>query len=632
MLVLILRASPGFSGITAIVGFVALAILLPLSRSLSRRVFYFGVLCLTWLPLAWWVPLPLWFDRVGVCLAIVCGGLVARVLVARKPLEYFATLRPHVRLADVLPVLVGLSAFWLTSPLIFSSSNNRALSLLIKSGWDHVSHLAMVDLISTHDSVLATFGNSPDGSAWIGSTYPKHFHVLVVAVAEALRGAYGTATGPNAQDYGQAVALLLVFFLTVLTAGLIQIPAVQRSPFLALPPIAFVAAAYLVGPGSTAISTGYPNFVIACAAVAMVGCVAVTMSRVLMPLQLALIAGLVVATAHSWLLLLPLASVAALVALAPFSRVRWRSARTRACVSASVVCLAVIGIGTAVFITFHSLTGSSLAAGGSESFPAPLTFALIAACTAIGIGTAGAVRTWRGLQSVRVSLLAIVAIAAALILVALGYKQLTTAHALLYYFAKLATGTLLVLSALVVPMIVVGMARRHIPVRFGRKLVTSGLLAVAAIQLFGYVGPTFAGAVPGEADGLHYWSAARTVLSHRTPEAARLLQASSLARHASFGKTVYVAAMPGDPLPHLANQWHLSLSGTWSMSSDRLSKYLDDPDYAGGFATGEVARPVENILKNEPSIQIIVAPQVLEKLERVLPRSERDRVISWNEN
>lgn len=629
---ILLRIVGAVDGAVSSVLFVVLMLIVPFSRNLSRRIFLSGAILFGWLPLLWWMNLGPVTDRAGLFLAVGYGALTAWVFARRGVGRRIRSLVPRLHAVDAIPATVAIAAFWVFSPLLTSPAGDRMLGLFVKSGWDHVGHFNMVEMISSMGSMAGTLGASPDGSPWVYTTYPKHFHILVEAAAEIgnrpVPGVWTSVAG-----YGHGLAAMLIATAVILAAGLVQLPTLQRRPLLAWPLVAFPVAGFLVGPGTVALSGGFPNFVFACATIALTACVAVTMVKVVHPLLALALIGLVVATAHSWLLLLPLAGIAALVVLLPLKRSRWRTSRTRVLTTGSI---AVVGIGALVVaaaIALPDLNKSTLLLGSTDPFSSERhAVAIVMMLVVLAFGTAFFL--WRGRYTgvrSRIFALVLVPVAALLILLGLALLQLQSSHALLYYFGKFAYGLLLVSPVLLV-IVLSGMRWvRKSGKTSHRRLATfaSILVTIAAIEPFGYVGPIFGGASVEEAAGLQNRTFIQASLSEDNPGDTRLAEASRVAKTQPFGRTLYLAPLPGDTLLHLANQWHLSLSETWSAKSDKLSGYLDTASMAAAVASGNIAPEVTRILSAEPTIKIIVAPQVYEKVIPDLPPDLQYRVLTW---
>jgi hypothetical protein len=489
----------------------------------------------------------------------------------------------------------------------------------------------MVDLVARKGSVLGTVGSAPDGSAWSGSTYPKHFHAILTMLIETANGPFAVGTAPDPREYGVGLAILFIVMCLALSAGIVQIPLLQRRPSLAWPVVAFPVAGFVLGPGSQGISAGFPNFVLACVLVSLAACVAVTMPRVTNPLMLAALVGLVVATAHTWLLLLPLATAAAIVALAPWQRRRWRSTVMRRLLTFAILAAGVVGVGVAVAITLPSLNASTIQSGGSEYFPA----ALSAAMTTLSFALGGVLlirnrRSRRMGTFVRFTWLALIPLVSTFLLALIGLQQVLATGSLSYYFDKLSVGALLTLLPIVgiqAAAIAHSLTRpKAIPTIVVVSL--SGLLTILPAQLFGYIGPRYA-SVAQAAEGLHYRVAEQIVLAGDSPEATRLLDAAKVADREPFGTTVYVSGLHGDPQPYLANLWHLALSGTWSLTAEKRSAALGTSSASTLIGHSDYAPVVERLLAASSSTRVIVAPQIWSKIEQATPPAQRSRVVTW---
>ena len=639
-LVLVGRLTEVLDGAAGLALAALVAALAPFSRQLSRRLLIGGGLAIGWMPLLWWLPAP--GHDVGwvtVVLAVAAGALAAWPFAGADPARRARSLIPRLATVDALPALTFALGIWQTWPLVHAVSGDRSLTLLMKSNWDHVTHYDMVEMIRQHGQVVPALDAAPDGSAWVGATYPEHFHAFLVSLMELVSGPVPGDPSAELLAYGRGLGLVLSLLAALLVAGVVSLPALRRRPLVTWPISALVGAAYVVGPGSAAISNAFPNFVFAAGTTALAALVAAATFGRARLLSVFLLGGLVVATAHSWLPLAPLAGVAACV---PFLRVR----RVLAHPSRGQRALIVTAVGVSLLLSLAAvlvLRGSG--AGDALTLTSsPPQYSMSRLLTVTLGACAAAAAAWslrRDAGSRRALELAAVALTGLLMTLALGSYQIATAGELSYYFGKVADGVSLasyaVLATGLAQLAVRGSRQTSAPAR-GRvgarltKVVPLGaavLATVAATQFFGYVGPQPPTPVTDLAPMAVYREAGVTLTSSPSGEALRLLAAGRLAAQRPFGTTTYVAAAPGDPIPGLAAQWQLALGQTWSATSGSgppgiLAQY--------GVAFVDVAAATEAtrlILESDSRVAVVVAPELLAEIQGGLPRSMRSRVISW---
>ncbi|MFC6354797.1 hypothetical protein [Luethyella okanaganae] len=630
--VLGLRSAGLLAGVGVLAFTALLIVLFPVSSSLSRRILYNGAIVLGWIPVLWWFDLGEFSDRMSWVLALSAGGLVAWLFGRPDTVGRAKRLLPRLRWSDLIPVGTGAWGLWLFSPLLLSPSDGRTLTLLMKSGWDHVAHFFMTQRLEQGGSLWGTTGSSPDGSLWVGAAYPKHFHILVDMFHD-LIGLPVTDGVLTIRDYGRGTSLTLVIAIVVLSSGLAQLPSLVRRPLVAVPLVALPVSAYLVGPGAVGLAVGFPNFVLACTTVGIAACIAVGMVRIAAPVQMFAAVGMLVAAAHSWLLMLPLAGAVVLVVLLPFARARWRGTPVRWGLTLFAVVCGIAGMALAVYIALQSLNEETLTTGETESFPAGMALGVLLSTAAIALVVIAKGRPTRARGTlVRTTALAVMPTVALCMVFLLGYRQLWLTGELSYYVSKFISGALLAGIPIGIVVVSALIGERTIIRRGWRRataVVASALFTIAALQPFGYVGPTFGGVIQEQASGMKYRSDAVILTGGDSSEATRLLRAAETAAGLPFGTTVYFAPLPGDPTMHLANQWHLSLAGIWSVNADAPSKLLSSAKIADLIAADDVAGAVRIVLQADPRVTVIVAPQLMTELESRMSLSELERVVTW---
>jgi hypothetical protein len=626
-----LRSLGLLQGSTAVVLAGLLVVLVPVSQSLSRRILLLGSIALGWLQVSWWIDLGPFDDRVGWILALGWGVLVGWVFASPSVSSRLRSLAPKLRPADALPVATAAFGVWLYAPFFRSGSDGQTLTLLMKSGWDHVAHFTMYEWFARGGTLASAYAPTADHSTVVFQGYPTGFHMFAAALGDLVGGPAGSG---GIHSYGVAISFSLIVVATLIAAGICQLPSVIRRPAIAVPLVALPVAAFYLGPGSLAVAAGYPNFTFACATVGIAAAMAVTIPRIVAPLQIFALCGLIVATAHSWILLLPLSAVAAIVVLFPWSRSRWRASRTRLALAIASVVAGLLGVGIAALVAVPNLNSETLLVGQAGSFSVGMT--VLACAVALGVGVLGA---WHWLMrgrrpdELRSALLALIPLLAFGMMVVIGVEQVRRTGSLLYYFEKLATGSVLV-TLIVVSIVAAPILSSRISQpsgKIGRFLPWLGsvLIALGVIQLFGYAGPSFGGVIKEAAPGLKYRQDSTILTAGPSAEATRMERAAKIASKQPPGTTIYFAPLPGDPLPQLANQWHHALSGTWSEGSDAAAHHLGSKALEADFANGIVARQIRVVLGDEPSIKVIVAPEVRAEVEGQLSDEQNARLLSW---
>ena len=118
--------------------------------------------------------------------------------------------------------------------------------------------------------------------------------------------------------YLQATTFVYAATLAMLVTGLCAMPVVRRRPLRAAWAVAALLVAWLVSPGGAILhQAGYDNFLLATAGVAVVPMLLTGRGRLALTGPMVAASGAVLAVAHNWVLLLPIASVATVAALWP---------------------------------------------------------------------------------------------------------------------------------------------------------------------------------------------------------------------------------------------------------------------------------------------------------------------------
>ncbi len=615
--VFFLRRGGLLDGVPAVVLAILLVVFLPSSSLLSRRMLLAGAVFLGWVPLMWWVRLPVPdVDRMGILLGLASGVLVLWVFWGADVRARLRRLVPRLELVDSMPFAAAGLAGWTVWPLLASSASERSLSVLVKMGWDHAAHLGMAFTTRAEGAMTPMIRQGPDGSPWAWGDYPQHFHATVTALTELFSGSALGDIGAEVVRYGRSLALVQVLTALLLTAGLAQLPSLRRRPVLAWPLGALLVAAFLFGPGSWAIYMAFPNFVLACATAGLAALLAMAVSGGLRPHHMVALGGLVVATVHGWVLLAPLALVACVAAFVPLRRERWPA--TRGGRMGAIAVILVTALASAVVVPVLVGAGGVEALASATGF-LPSGFARLSlllltggACLAVSVAACVLAKTrdslLRSLGPIGVSVTGFVLVG----LVGV-YVRVTAADAL-YYFDKLLVGVSLI--SVVVLAASVDILAGSLPTVRGRArrciaVLASVVALVAGLQVFGL-------------QGLEYRATARELVDAPTPAAERILRAAELSESRPFGSTIYLAAMPGDPPPKLAYQWNKALSDMWTYGSGVRAEFPKKD-----MSVEQAAEWVQAQLISTPQRAVIVAPEIVGPVRSLVPEELRSRVITW---
>lgn len=598
-------AVPGPVLLAAALG-VALAV--PTSRLLARRILWHGALLAGVVPTLWWVDLPLGrLGRFGLLLALASGALAAWTLAdGRAGLRDRARrLLPAWQVVDLLPLGAVAAGAWYLLPWLRVGSATDALAALVP-GWDHSAHFAMTHALRL-SGATADVAGAPIGGASAFAGYPEGHHTLVATLMEALAGTSATDVRADLVAYLHASCLVLLGVLAMVAAGLCALPRLRRRPAVATPLAALAVAALVVGPGGIGYAQGFVNFVPAVALTACVPLVVATMPRVTLPVPLAAVGALVVAVAHGWVLLLVMALPMAAVVLLPLRRARWRADRRTWVLCGAIAAATLLGLLAAVRVVLRQDVSHLLVTPGGIIGPEMGALALVVA-GALG----GAL--WSTTRSApRLAWAAVGPAVGLLTAGGLALAQLSSTGGVSYYFWKLLIGVELV-SAVVLGGTV---SRWVTAARPGLSRVARLRVAAASLGIAAGASQVFGVAVTGQE--------IFPVDHGRTAQAVELLRAADAAT-AVGGPTVSLApAGTGALEPLNAQQWHLALTGAWSARAHAAAgtDIVTEQGTARGWV--EAAR----LALRDPEVHVVVPPESAAELRAELPTSMAARVVSW---
>ncbi len=599
------RALPGPALLGAA---LVLGLAVPTSRLLARRILWHGAVLAGVVPALWWVDLPVGaLGRFGLLVALTSGGLAAWLVAGgRSELPGRARrLVPAWQVADLVPAgAVAAAAYYLFGWLRVTSPTAALAALM--PGWDHSAHFAMAHALRLHGAT-ADMVPAPDDGTWAFAAYPQGHHAVVATLMEALTGTDATDVGAEMVAYLHGTSLVLVGAAAMVAAGLCALPRLRRRPAVATPVAALAVAAVVIGPGGASFSHGFVNFVVAAALTACVPLVVATMPRVTSPAPLAALGGLVVGVAHGWALLLVMALPMAAVVALPVRRARWRADRRTWWACGAIAGATAAGLAAAARVVLSQDVGAVLVASGGVVGPDMGVLALVVT-GAVGAALWGATRV-----STRVTWAAagpLVGLAAAGVL---AVVQLRATGDVSYYFWKLLIGVELV-CAVLLGLVTARRVTAPQPGRThaGRLRVAAASLGIAAgaSQVFGVT-----------LLGSELYDVPPTALE----PAAAILGAVDVAL-ATGGTTVSLTTHDGDAVGALnAQQWHLALTGAWTVRANEAATAQMATVAAGGQDLVDAAR----LWLADPLVRIITTPGTAERLRAELPTDEAGRILSW---
>jgi len=607
---------------------VLLALLVPLSRQLSRRILLAGMLTFGWVAFLYWWDFPVGsLGRAGLVLPTVAALIAGWVVLGSDPRARARRLVPEFRLIDLWPVLAtvaGVAMYW----GILRSANPTRLLAAAMGGFDNVGHFDMFEMIRTHGVTIDALSAAPDGSSWYYASYPQAFHSAVALVSEVLVSPAKVTPQEELVGYVHATMFVYIAISTMVVAGLCALPALRSRPAVAAPMAAFVGAAFLVGPGANAMSFGFVNFVVCVGLTACMALLVVTQERIVSLLPLAAICGSLIAIANGWIPLLALALPAVVVLVFPWRRARWRASP-----GAWTACVG-LGIASAygAFRAYSVLAATDPAnkfvlPGGI--YPQPV--AEVAGVTAGAVLACAAVlfvrdrRTALQGSNQRTEMLIIVPLIGSAVAAGLAAFQLHKANELSYYFYKFVMA--LELVSIVVFMIALASLltrKKGKPDRARARvgIVVSVLFTLIATFAFGYPGPR------GSSVTDNWFSFSQVIRKQfgdageaKYQAATDIFSAVSLQLRYPDNTVVYFRTSTERPQPLLADSWVRALTGTWSTISENSEAAMLASKYEDGQDRPRAVAAVE-LLKSNPKIILAVPADQVAGLRAQMPNPE----------
>jgi hypothetical protein len=603
--------------------------LLPTAARLSRRLALNGSLVIGWVPVLWWVRWPFPVDHGAAVVAMGTGALVAIVSASTEPHAALRRLLPRVAPADTLIAIGGCLALASMSRWAFPGSARAALVAMLP-GADNFAHFNMFTIIRLHGAVTPALGAGPDGSGWGFQEYPQGFHALAATLSE-LQHSHLTAGPGTLSAYTEAVAAVVVVSVVVMTAAIVSLPALSHRTFLAAPAVVLTWGAFLWEPGQSLLADGFANFWFAAASAACALILALASRRRLAVAEVAAVGGLLIAVAHSWAPLVPMAAPAVLVLLYPFRETFARALRPRLWLTVVIMLVSVLGVAKALVGLFEDVRVSTIvtALGGIHGTNPVPTFLLLLVALAACSGAPSVARRYVGapglaLFAARARLLIVVPLLGVGLSSVLLVSQLRSIGTSSYYFIKFFMGFELILAAFVPALCAVLVAAIPRTTRFSRLQTLAGAVAVAmASQAFGRI--------PGEVPPLVEVARSGTASVGRPYDAqlmaGGIISAARVTDQGDSARADYLALGPARAAEAFyPDGWYHGIeSGLTARSRDRLDLLRSHVE-----TLNEAVPIARELLQGDREATLLVAPEYAGALRAGLgDPALGDRVRSW---
>ena len=595
------------SQVTLVIGAVLLLALAPTASRINRRLAVNLALLAGWLPLAMWLPASSLPREPGAIVVLAATGVVGALGVAQPH-----RLLPRLRTRDGLVVVGGLLAAWVARPLLDPSSSEEALSLLTL-GWDNASHFSMFLEQRLAEAAPPFLPPPSDGSGWFFQHYPQWFHSGLAIAADVTTGAAGTAAS-ELVHYAQLQWLAFVAIAVFATSTMLQ--ALERVDGLGVLAAAVSVWSLVIAvPGGPNLLQGHLNFLLAALSPAVILLLTMTSERPRL-IEWVAVCGLVVVAA-AWMLVLPLALVAAWAA--------WKRVRGIGGIGTETAVLVVAAVAAGVSV-FHAMTSLGSPAAEHVTSDGPVVsvspmFAWVVLVGAVAL-TALWTRAPRSAGTELRLLLAFTTTALALT-AAVGAFQLWSDGEVTYYFWKVS---LAMVVAVILAVLAAGLNRAQ---EAGddtgglRRLVPVAGLTVAAVLGLGL----FLQGVP--VPSATWALSVPSFLTERqrdTRQAEFLLRATAGLRPDEAAKMRLVMTREEDLNAGYAQQWFHGLSSARTTRAGALDADL----FFLGLQPGrrDLATDLVHRALASPGVRVLVTDAGLHAhLLGVLPPDEARRVM-----
>lgn len=615
-------------GATGPAGLVFLLLLLaavPVSRELPRRLMLMGAIVVGWWPVTWWWTWGAPVSRTTAGLVVLTAGLAAWVAAARGGpgegvRDRARRLVPTVRATDLVVLAAGVLTAWLRWPWIAARSPEGALAALLP-GWDHSAHFDITRMQRLHSVVVGQVPAAPHGDGWSYADYPQSAHSLLASLMELLVGPPGGDIRAEVLTYVRALGLLDVALVVMVTAGVCSLPALRRRPWAAAT-AATASIAVLLGPGGSVLTDGFAPFPVVLALLAVLPFLVVPAPRVVDPVRLAAVGGVLVGLAHGWTLALLIAAPAVLVLMLPAGRRRWRATWARWALAVGVVVTtAAAGAWAFLMVSGGVGLGDMIVIEGAITAPGlrwVVTTGGLAVVLTVAVrarlrfrprwGTAGS-----RAEALRAAALVGVPVAAAITGGVIASVQLSAGEHLSYYFWKFAIASCVATGAVAVTAAAVMLPAR--PIR------REALLGAAAVLLL-LVGPGLVAGAGVRLPGSATREVVAGAMARPGTDVAELLAAASTAAAPDARRVTLTGVAMIHPIQ--AGQWVNALSGRWTDESNELLRQVP----ANGHEPAVMAHIAPGLLA-DPDTVVLVPAAVLEEVRGALAPDLAARILAW---
>ncbi len=553
-------------------------------------------------------------SRFGILTALLVGTLVAWV--TRGPVrERAARLVPRFRGVDAVAVSgVGVIVAYLW-PLLQSRSAVDAFSV-VQRGWDHVSHFDMVRMI-LGEGQLIPLAPMSDTGAWANDSYPQGMHSTVAMVFELTRWGGRLGGIEDLAAYLQATTLTYAASLTAVVCSLCAVPELRRRPGRAALAVSALLLAWTLSPGGGILhQSGFDNFVMATAGVACLLLLLTGCPRIIVSGPTVAASGALMAVAHNWMLLLPMAGAAVLAAWWPLRRRRFPSGRSGQAGLGVLVTATAIGVLAGVVQVLSARgTGQLLLDGGFPThnlagYVAPIVAGLMGALLLRGRGR------WARGAAVIVAGLATFAWVASAQMVATGHVG--------YYGIKLLTAVMLVALTTLVHLAAKAPAlqiRGSWPAQRTVGALLVGALLVTSLLPLARQG----GAFPSVRVRTEWVAPADAVGVAHTTMLERML-AVPIGNDVAF----FLSSRGQDPaIVAQLNLWQLGIRGAWSQRAEACFRAAWDQTGTEGPDRREDLVAMARLLTGCGDAVVVVVPQEkVVHIREALP-DVAQRIVGW---
>jgi hypothetical protein len=474
--VLTLRETGALVGIPALAVVGLCFIFAPGPRRCSDRFLLLAALGFGWLPLIGWIPgIGVQIDVPGVLLAIavgvVCGYQTSGARHSPRTVEL-----PTIADGVALGLGVGVTLWWARPFARLSLSGT--LQALFGMGWDHAAHFDMFRENLLLGSFIQVRSSLPGNLHRLGYDYPQGMHQAWAQFTRLLSPHPPTTITWQLHTY---LDLVLLTAGGVVTLGCMAVSRLAKRDVLsAIPAMAVIVA--LVGLGRFTAVSAISNYTLAVVATG------VAVSLMLRPTlstkwNFFVVAGMGLIVVYNWFPLVLLMAPALIVASLRLSRES--HGRARLITNGLIVCTAITYILPAASFAHRGVSWLNV----NGTWFVPPWGVLIVSISALAV--VACLRQSRRPELATNAILGAPAVLGALVVLAIvGYTTWSTGN-ITYYAEKICSGVF----GICVIVLACVFASEVSASRFRRSLshpvagVLAAVLAIAALQVDGYVGP-----------------------------------------------------------------------------------------------------------------------------------------------